>query len=484
MRVLHSLQARLFASYFLLLAITLVTIIGALVILLNSRPEPPLTTYQRLAGVARTILTDDLPSRLRLRNYLETIATRAEANGARLMALDGQSREVYFDSLALFGQNTVVEYNVDNTYRINSALSGGSSQILQSVFGSFRDPSDQSDWLFIGVRVGTVNSVLILLSDRQSTRTLQDSLSEFGTSLALPVVQSALIGLVVAFLIAAFISRQIARQLQKLAQAAHAVASGNMDAQVPLEGAPEVRAVAEAFNTMVAEVRTTQQAQRDFLANVSHDLKTPLTSIQGYSQAIIDGAVRDPAVAAEVIFSEADRLTHMVLELTDLARLQSGRVMLNLNRIDVGALVKALAERIVVTAEKKQVRIGLDVANAGVIVGDGDRLTQVINNLLSNAVKFTPEGGRIEIRGKMLDGGVQLSVTDSGMGIPKGDLTRVFERFYQVDKARGPKRGTGLGLAIAREIVQAHGGRIEASSPGEDRGTTFVVWLPETPPMS
>ena len=109
-------------------------------------------------------------------------------------------------------------------------------------------------------------------------------------------------------------------------------------------------------------------------------------------------------------------------------------------------------------------------------------MAQVITNLLSNAVKFTPDGGHIEIGLHPLDQGVEISVRDTGIGIPHAELSRVFERFYQVDKARGPQRGLGLGLAISREIVTAHGGRIGVTSPGEGYGTTFTLWLPHTPP--
>ena len=232
------------------------------------------------------------------------------------------------------------------------------------------------------------------------------------------------------------------------------------------------------------QVRSTQQSQRDFLANVSHDLKTPLTSIQGYSQAIIDGAVREPAAAAEVIYSEADRLSRMVTDLTDLARLQSGRVSLHLDRVDIAALTEALAQRIEVVAKKKNVALRVNSPGSIVVAADGDRMAQVITNLLSNAVKFTPENGHVNVSLRGLDNGVEVAVHDSGIGIPQNELTRVFERFYQVDKARGPKRGTGLGLAIAKEIVTAHGGRIRAESVGEGHGSTFVVWLPATPPVT
>jgi signal transduction histidine kinase len=296
-------------------------------------------------------------------------------------------------------------------------------------------------------------------------------------------VQAAIVGLIIAIALAWFISRSIARPLQALASAAPAVAQGHFDQQVPVTGPPEVRAVAESFNRMSGEVRANQQAQRDFLANVSHDLKTPLTSIQGYSQAIIDGAAKDPAQAASIIYEEASRLNRMVIELTDLARIQAGRLSMQTTAIDMGQIVAAVAQRLSVVANKKGLRLDVQAEPMPEIAGDGDRLAQVMVNLISNAIKYTPSGGTVTVQTCLAEQGVEVIVQDTGIGIPTEDLPRIFERFYQVDKARGPKRGTGLGLAITAEIVHAHGGRISVSSAGEGKGSIFTVWFP-SPQMS
>jgi signal transduction histidine kinase len=239
-----------------------------------------------------------------------------------------------------------------------------------------------------------------------------------------------------------------------------------------------VRDVAEAFNQMSATIQAEQQTQQDFLANVSHDLKTPLTSIQGYSQAIIDGATGDPVEAARIIHEEAERMNRMVVELTDLARLQSGRLTIQSVPIDLGRVAAAVGQRLAIVAREKGVSLTVDAPSMPEINGDGDRLVQVLTNLISNAIQFTPAGGSVSVKAQVRDGGVEVVVQDTGIGIPPDELPRIFERFYQVDKARGPRRGTGLGLAIVQEIVQLHGGSISAASAGENRGSTFTVWLP------
>lgn len=473
-----SLRWRLFATYFLLLVVTLVVIVGALLVFISSRPEPPLSSYQRLASIARLILDDVMPG-VTGRPALNQLVQAAEANDTRILIIDSSKATVQFDTAGLLEQGTEIVLERDPTYRLDTRFAA--LQLAEGFFGSFVDPSTGAEWLYIGLRT-RVRNFTAVLAEIRSTRTLNDALAEFGASLAGPLVQSAIVGLLFAFILAAVMSRQISKPLASVARAAELLAKGDYSVTLPHSGPKEVRAVAEAFNAMTREVRNTQQSQRDFLANVSHDLKTPLTSIQGYSQAIMDGAVREPAVAAEVIYSEADRLTRMVSELTDLARLQAGQVALHLDRIDLSSLVEALSQRLDVVAQKKKVQLNVNTPGHLIIAADGDRLAQVITNLISNAINFTPEGGRIDVRLRGLDNGVEIAVRDSGIGIPAAELSRVFERFYQVDKARGPRRGTGLGLAIAKEIVTAHGGRIHAESPGEGHGTTFVVWLPTTPP--
>ncbi len=233
---------------------------------------------------------------------------------------------------------------------------------------------------------------------------------------------------------------------------------------------------------MVERVRSTQQGQRDFVANVSHEMKTPLTSIQGFAQAILDGTASDSQAqqhAASVIHEESGRLTRLVDDLLDLARLDAGQVTFAHAEVDLNALVARVIDRLSLRAGEKSIQLENGVRGLPAITGDGDRLAQVLTNLIDNAIKHTPVGGRVTIRGEGRGDQVRVHVEDSGPGIPPDELPRIFERFYQVDKARrgGEGRGSGLGLAISREIVQAHGGRLEAASaPG--RGSRFTVTLP------
>lgn len=495
------LRWRLFLSYLLLLTVMLGVITAAFLLLLNTRPAPVDATFRQLAEVAadlplRQLWTNATNRRLQpVEEQIAELATSlrafADEHQVRILLVNETSRLLLWDSAGIYtrGQTVRASFEAyalpDGIFVRGSGIMGG-QMTLTGIAGILLNPDD-SEWLFVGLetlisRLLEQDYVLALAAPRP-TLNLRDALSAFGTDVMPVLLQAFVVGLLVALVLAGVISRGIAQPLLNVAQAASAVAEGQRNRDVPLQGPDEVRAVAEAFNRMSAEVRTEQQSQQDFLANVSHDLKTPLTSIQGYSQAIIDRAAPDPVEAARIIHEEAARMTRMVTELTDLARIQAGRLSMNIQAIDLGTLASAVSERLRIVAQKKHITLHVQAPSMPSIAGDGDRLAQVLTNLISNAIQYTPDGGQVWVRALPRNGGVEVSVQDTGVGIAPADLPRIFERFYQVDKARGPRRGTGLGLAIVHEIISAHGGTITATSPGEGLGSTFIVWLP-SPQMS
>lgn len=242
----------------------------------------------------------------------------------------------------------------------------------------------------------------------------------------------------------------------------------------------------------ITELRRLEKIRKDFVANVSHELRTPLTSIKGYVEALLDGGKDDPDTSVrflDIILKQSDRLNLILEDLLQLSKIESGQVQFKREPLHIGSVVERTLAMIKPLADKKHHRLNSQVsADLPLITGDQERLVQVLANLVDNAIKYTPEGGQITVAarripaardktGSQLDG-IELSVADSGIGIPEQDRPRVFERFYRVDKARSRELGgTGLGLAIVKHIVEGHGGQVwvEANRP---TGSRFVVRLP------
>ena len=488
-----SLRLRLLTSYLVLLMVALGVIASALIVLIGNRTAPPEPTYERLAALTQGLNLLDFIAEYssdgnvgfnqeRIPELLDVFAKSRNVRTLQIRLTKG-GPFVLYDSARIYPPGQLVHLRVDS-YR-SDPLAKVLARRGEQFFGGFTDPGG-GDWLFGGIKFRQQpffverndSDNLWILAEPRPTVSLQETLAVFGSALAPPLIQAAIVGIVFAVILAALISRTIAKPLQRVARAATDVARGEYSVHVPVSGPPELRSLAESFNRMTAEVLAANNAQRDFLGNVSHDLKTPLTSIQGYSQAIIDGATKDPQEAAQIIYEEAGRLNRMVIELTDLVRFEAGRLSIKSGAIDMAQLTDAVVQSLQVVAENQGIELESSTKHVPRIIGDGDRLAQVLMNLISNSLKFTEAGGMVRVVTETYGAGVIVEIHDTGIGIPSDELPRIFERFYQVDKARGPRRGTGLGLAIAQEIIEAHGGKITVHSLGANQGTQFRIWLP------
>lgn len=292
------------------------------------------------------------------------------------------------------------------------------------------------------------------------------------------------VGLAVAGLVGWSVSRRLTRPVEALTLAARRLAQGQYDVRVePVTEFAELDMLATTFNTMADEVRAAREAQRDFLANVSHDLRTPLTSIQGFSQALMDGTVtgaETPRIAG-IIHTEAGRLTRLVQELLEVARMDAGSLPVALQEIDLRDVLDRCDGKFQPQAEAMGVQFQSALpAHPLLIRGDADRLERVLTNLLDNAFHYARQGGgHVWLVAHKWGDTIEIRVEDDGPGLPDEHKTRIFERFYRADTARRGG-GAGLGLAIAREIVQAHGGTLHAEDRAE-QGTRLVIRLPAPP---
>lgn len=349
--------------------------------------------------------------------------------------------------------------------------------LLRRSFSATRDSNGRL-WLYSRTTLSD-GSILLVAAPRP----LVAGLSLFADELMPLFLQGGAIALLLSLVLAFVIARWVADPLQRMLSAARSMPS---DAAKPVEprGPREVQDVMRAFNSMVERVQVSQTSQREFVANVSHELKTPLTSIQGFAQAILDGTADTPESrqqAAQVIFNESGRMHRLALDLLDLARLDAGTADLTMSPLDLTILLNAVAEKFFPLAARAGVTIVLQADALPLLTGDGDRLAQVFTNLVDNALKFTPAGGEVVLAARQAGAELEIEVRDTGPGIAPEVLPHIFDRFYQADPSRShnERHGAGLGLAIAQEIVAAHGGKISVRSQ-LGQGTVFTVRLPLT----
>ena len=474
----RSLRSRLLLSYAFLTVVTLFVVSLAL-LALGAQPrlryQPAL---QRLDIISRTSRADLI--RLQATNadrdtFLQALADTAASNNVRVLIATAENAQIIFDSDP---SQSWLGIAIDGRELPRNILPTTDPNILAAIFNA----PNGNPWLLYTRAIsssGFGRQVVIYAVPEPGRFAL---LRELGFGAAF--VQAGLAGLLFSVLLAWLIARSVARPLQRMAGAAEAIAQGEYEQRLPLEGPEEVQRVADSFNSMSAQVAATQQAQRDFVANVSHDLKTPVTSIQGWSQALLDGtavSAEDQTQAANIIYGEAERMGRMVAQLLDLAKIESGQLQLNRTMLDLADICTAVRQNLLPRARAHNIHLTFEAEPLPPVWGDYDRLMQVVSNLVDNALNYTPSGGRVHLAVRPYgDKAAELTVQDTGKGMPPEQLSRIFERFYQVDKSRtreDGRDGSGLGLSIVQELVLLHNGRIQARSE-EGKGSLFIVRLP------
>jgi signal transduction histidine kinase len=481
-----SLRFRLFGSYVFIIVICLAVAFAAIMIIFN-----PLVNRLQI---------------LRLAEQLNQISLEAKADnaGETLMSrLKEQIRGTNRRILIIARDGQVLADTDDNwpgkSLQMNPNLVAKPQRL--PLIGYFTAPNGRLyPYAALQLRTGEFSGNYLLLINQALLRSLSFA-DEVGNGL----LTAAAISFLLSLLLAVFISRSISSPINQLTRATENIKQGKYDQQVKIKGPDDFQVLADSFNNMALQVKSSQQAMRDFVLNVSHDLRTPLTSIQGFSQALLEGAAQDQDTrrrAAQIIFDESSHMMRLVNDLLDSAKIEAGQVVMRRDVIEINPIIESVITSLAPQAEQKKINfVKVFKANPS-ITGDGDRLFQVFHNLIDNAIKYIPSGSTIAIMsdiipamGSLKETGMRIknakegrttsaqafiSISDNGPGIPQEELGRIFERFYQVDKSRLHTSGSGLGLAIARQIVEAHHGSIIVESR-EQKGTTFTICLPISP---
>jgi two-component system sensor histidine kinase GlrK len=293
-----------------------------------------------------------------------------------------------------------------------------------------------------------------------------------------------LISLVVGTVISIFITINITKPLSEIKKRTDEIARGNFPDDLKLTSPPEITELANAFNIMCAKLKQIDKLKSDFFSLMSHELRTPLTTIKEGTNLMIEGLENGKATGKQkrlltIISEESNRLINLVNSLLDLSKMEAGMMAYNFTATDIAVLINKVSREIEPLAETRNIKIHTDINNESPLIKmDRDRMLHVLRNLIGNAVKFTPDGGYVQISSSPMEGGVNVSVEDTGAGIPGDSLSTIFNKYEQVTLGGSNKiKGTGLGLSIVKHIIDAHGGKIWVEST-LGQGSVFSFVLP------
>jgi signal transduction histidine kinase len=382
------------------------------------------------------------------RDRLNTGAARL--GSGRLLLLDDQ-RYVVYDSNA--GETVGAQIGLAQSSRFAS--------VFEARAGLGDQPYLAAAMKLPGKRVDPLGATYVVLAQPQAFVA-----TAAAGDLATKLLEAGGAALVVAMLLILVVSRSVTRPLTQLAAAAEDIAAGNYSRRVSISGQDEIGMLGSAFNRMAEAVERARKVQRDFLANVSHELKTPLTSLIGFSQALVDGSLLSEAErtrASTIVHEESERVLRMAQELLDLARVEAGSISMHIMAVDLGGHLQQELEIVRPRALARSLTLSLNVPDdIPPVAADPERLHQIMDNLLDNAVKYAPEGSTVNAVARLSGASVETVVSNPA-GAHRPDPDRMFDRFYRADPSRSVAAGgVGLGLAISRELAAAMRGRLWA----------------------
>lgn len=325
---------------------------------------------------------------------------------------------------------------------------------------------------------------LAIAADPQMMAMERATNAVFQTAMLQALLLSGGAATLVAVAVSLLLSARIVTPVRQMLRASRRIAAGHYAERVPISGSDELAALAAELNTMAGELEAVERRRVALIGDVAHELRTPLATIEGYTEGMLDGVVEPTVETWALIHDEVGRLTRLVSDLQELSRAEARQLALHPAPVAPAALVERARARLAPQYAEKGVALSAEPApHLPLVEADADRILQVLVNLLGNALRATPPGGQVRILAWRDAEGVTVEVADTGVGIAPEHLPHLFERFYRIDKARARALGGhGIGLTISKALVEAHGGRIWASSPGPGQGASvaFILPIPES----
>lgn len=423
---------------------------------------------KKLTGIAHQVVDmtlgiADNGQKISYDAYVNNLEAIASTTGTEIFVFDHNAKVI---ASSIKGYNGTLKENFTQ-----SILQGTESTFKGSISGVSR-----VSMLAVGRPIkyaeSVVGGVLVSIPMPQISRARSEVTGIFLRNMILVALFAAVL--------VYFVTRRISRPITKLNEAAKSIAAGNFDQRVEVDETGEIGELGETFNYMAESIEQFENTRNSFLANISHDLRTPMTTITGFVQGVLDGTIpeekRDWYLS--IVLDESKRLSRIVNDLFDISKLEQGSFNLEIKDFDINELTRLNIIKFERRITDKNIQLTVEFERDSLVVSaDKDAVARVMTNLFDNAIKFTEEKGFIHIRVGTKNGKAYVSVENSGMGIAEDELLHIFDRFYKTDKSRSlDKNGAGLGLYIVKSIIQAHGERVWAeSSPGEFARFSFTL---------
>jgi histidine kinase len=307
-----------------------------------------------------------------------------------------------------------------------------------------------------------------------------DLFTNFRAAVTEALLVSTIAALISAILVSLFVSRRVVTPIRQMMTASRHIAAGHYRERVTVVSDDELGQLAQSFNQMAASLEQTEAMRRELIGNVAHELRTPLSTIKGYMEGLMDGVLSPEPTTYQQVYREADRLQRLVSDLQELSRVEAGAFELDCQPVNMAELIQHTTTRLCPQFEEKGVQLNVDLpSDLPRVQADEDRINQILINLIGNALQYTPTGGTVSVTAEKHPPELWVTIRDTGIGISAEHLPHLFTRFYRVDKSRSRAGGgSGIGLTITKHLVEAHGGRVWADSQGAGQGSVFGFALP------
>jgi len=477
--IFRSLHAKLVATYLLIL----VLLLSGLAITLNLSYKNNLTDSRNeaITACARQIAEMYAAGELGIIDMENTstipvLKTMAKDYDATIQLVNASSKRIFY-SIDKEGMTVLT----DDTFIADDVFTTVYDENRVYLHSNYYNVNMDAYVSTIAYPIRAINSetsekpwaILIINSNFASVKETYEKITD---SLFLPAILFGLAGLAMTLILI----NGIVRRVKQLNNATKLLAQGKFDTRVQMKHHDEISELAESFNTMAAELKKSDASKRDFVSNAAHELRSPMTSINGFVEGMLDGTIppEKHTMYLEIVSSEVKRLTKLIKSMLDLSRIESGREKITIQKMDINELIRRVVIRFSQKIENKGIIPEIDITEGKMLVNaDCDKIEEVMQNLVDNAIKFTGEGKKLTLSCKRNGNKAVVSVKDEGAGITTEDLQFIWDRFYTVDKAHtGHKSGTGLGLAIVKSIIEQHGQQINVTSE-VGKGTEFTFTL-------